>query len=114
MGLPGKDGMPGGKGARGAKGEKGDANNDVILEGMEECSWEVSHNRVLGRKRYAPLLKHVCDLQGQEQPVSVWSRHTGKPEYCCAQEIVLFARQVFTKTFLLGLWVEVHVNFTFS
>lgn len=40
--------------------------------------------------------------------------YTGKDEYCYAQEIVLFARQVFTKTFLLGLWVEVHVNCTLS
>lgn len=69
MGLPGKDGMPGGKGARGAKGEKGDAHNDGILEGMEKCSWEFSCNSVLDRKRYALLLKHECDLQGQGQPV---------------------------------------------
>lgn len=69
MGLPGTDGMPGGKGARGAKGEKGDAHNDVILEGMEKCSWEFSCSSVLDRKRYNVLLKHEWDLQVQNQPV---------------------------------------------
>lgn len=69
MGLPGTDGMPGGKGARGAKGEKGDSHNDVILEGMEKCSWEFSCNSVLDRKRYNLLLKHEWDLQVQNQPV---------------------------------------------
>lgn len=102
------------KGCKGIQEKKGGANNDVILEGREKCSWEFSCNSVLDRKRYAPLLKHEYDLQGQDQPVQIGFIYMGKSEYCYAQEIVLFAGQVFTKTFLPGPWVEVYVNFTLS